>query len=235
MMMNPASSGPELCYLSNTINGLVNEEDDEMKKTVDEKVIGWMKKAFTNANLDMKTKSTEKDLICILLDIILYQDAGMVNSAFTLLARYFQQKNNIITYAQQVQLLQDEQEVGILKKVTAELRIMKKSAEDCEFWMGCVEASEDCEEPLVASRQFITKLEMLSELCIYNPDRIIDTDEKKGGDDEEENEFLNLSELRQEWDNEDPIVTDDDEKNDHKNQTLLRNLNSHNVAIIIIK
>lgn len=99
-MMNPASSGPELCYLSNTLNGLVNEEDDDMKSAVDEKVIGWMKKAYSNANLDMKTKSTEKDLICILLDIILYQDAGMVNSAFTLLARYFQQKNNIITYAQ---------------------------------------------------------------------------------------------------------------------------------------
>jgi hypothetical protein len=95
---------------------------------------------------------------------------------------------------------------------------MKKSAEDCEFWMGMVEPSEDCEEPLVSSRHFITKLEMLSELCIYNPDRIIDTDEKKGDEDgQDADEFLNLSELRQEWDNEDPRVTDDDEKNDHKN------------------
>lgn len=59
---------------------------------------------------------------------------------------------------------------------------------------------------------------MLSELCIYNPDRVVDTDDKKGGgDDDEADEFLNLSELRQEWDNEDPRVTDDDEKNDHKN------------------
>jgi hypothetical protein len=88
--MNPASSGPELCYLSNTLHGLVNEEDDAMKSSVDDKVIGWMKRAYTNANLDMKTKSTEKDIICILLDIILYQDSSMVNSAFTLLARYFQ-------------------------------------------------------------------------------------------------------------------------------------------------
>lgn len=101
-MMNPALSGPELCYLSNTLNGLVNEDDDAIKRSIDEKVIGWMKKAYFCANLDMKSKSTEKDLICILMDIILYQDAAMVNSAFTLLARYFQQKNNIITYAMQV-------------------------------------------------------------------------------------------------------------------------------------
>jgi hypothetical protein len=100
---------------------------------------------------------------------------------------------------------------------------MKKSAEDCEFWMGMVEPTEDCKEPLVASRHFITKLEMLSELCIYNPDRIVDTEEKKGGDGDgdgdgqDADEFLNISELRQEWDNEDPRVTDDDEKNDHKN------------------
>jgi hypothetical protein len=48
--------------------------------------------------------------------------------------------------------LQDEQEVGILKKCTAELRMMKKSAEDCEFWMGQVEPSDDCDDPLTASR-----------------------------------------------------------------------------------
>jgi hypothetical protein len=72
LMMNPASSGPELCFLSNTLNGLINDEDDEMKTAVDDKAIGWMKRAYTNANLDMKTKSTDKDLICILLDIILY-------------------------------------------------------------------------------------------------------------------------------------------------------------------
>lgn len=99
MMTNPSVSGPELCYLSNILNGLVDETDVEMKRNVDEKVIGWMKRAYSSANLDMKSKSTVKDLICILLDIILYHDAGMVNSAFTLLARYFQQKNNIITYA----------------------------------------------------------------------------------------------------------------------------------------
>lgn len=69
-----------------------------------------MKIAYSNKNLDMRTKSqqdkTQKaDLICILLDIILYQDVVMVNSAFTLLARYFSQKKAVIMYANEVQLL----------------------------------------------------------------------------------------------------------------------------------
>lgn len=47
-----------------------------------------MKVAFANKNLDMKAQS-EKDLICVLLDILLYQDSVLVNSAFILLTRYF--------------------------------------------------------------------------------------------------------------------------------------------------
>ena len=240
LMMNPSQSGPEMCYLNNILNNTVTEEDDEIKQRTDEKTIGWMKIAFANKNLDMRTKSTEKDLICILLDIILYQDVVMVNSAFTLLARYFQQKRAIINFANQVQLLQDEQEVGILKKVSKDLRSMKQDADNSEFWMG-----QSDKEKLIKARQFISQLEMLTDLCIYNPDRVIDIEEKKpkntddmAEDQEEngeENEFLNLSELQQDWDNEDPKVSDDEEVNDVKNQTLLRNLRAYEVPIIIIK
>ena len=85
---------------------------------------------------------------------------------------------------------------------------------------------------------------MLTDLCIYNPDRVIDIEEKKPKNPDEqeeqdengeENEFLNLSELQQDWDNEDPKVSDDEEVNDVKNQTLLRNLRAYEVPIIIIK
>jgi len=61
-------------------------------------------------------------------------------------------------------------------------------------------------EPLKEARIFIQKLEMLQELCINNPDRVIDLDEKKKKDvdkDEEDEdkkneelEFLNISELQ---------------------------------------
>lgn len=45
----------------------------------------------------------------------------------------------IIRYAKDVQILQDQQEVTILKKVSAELRVMKKNAENSEFWIGNAE------------------------------------------------------------------------------------------------
>ena len=67
-----------------------------------------MNTSYKNKNLDMKAKSKKKDLICILLDIILYDDARMVNSAFTLLTRYFIQKSSLVKYANEVQLLQDQ-------------------------------------------------------------------------------------------------------------------------------
>ena len=90
---------------------------------------------------------------------------------------------------------------------------------------------------------------MLTDLCVYNPNRVIEVEEKKkkkkdealmnedeeGENDENDINFLNLSELLQEWDNEDPKVCDEDEKPDEKNQRLLKNLNAHMVPIIIIR
>ena len=78
-----------------------------------------MKKAFSNTTIDMKVNS-DKDIVCILLDIILYNDPVMVNSGFTLLAKYFSQKHMIMSYANDIQLLQDDEEVAILKKVSEE-------------------------------------------------------------------------------------------------------------------
>lgn len=98
--------------------------------------------------------------------------------------------------------------------------------------MGIVETTH-----LTQANIFVRRIEKLTELCIYNPDRKIETDDKKKNDDdddagedgegankEEFAEFLNLSELKQLWDNEDPKICDDDQKADVKNQILLKNL-----------
>jgi len=54
------------------VNGTVPDGDEAkaIKEKADEKVVGWMKVSFANKNVDMRFKSTEKDLICILIDII---------------------------------------------------------------------------------------------------------------------------------------------------------------------
>lgn len=73
-----------------------------------------------------------------------------------------------------MQLLQDQQEVAILKKVSGDLSEMKKQAENSEFWMGIPKREE-----LKKARLFIDKLEMLTDLCIYRPNRVIEIDDKK--------------------------------------------------------
>jgi len=70
-MLNPQTSGKEMQFLNNVLQDQLEEEDQEYKQKIDEKVINWMRKSFANKNVDMKVKS-EKEIICILLDIILY-------------------------------------------------------------------------------------------------------------------------------------------------------------------
>ena len=137
-LMDDALSGQmELKYLDNILNGEPDEEEiQNIKPKTDSKVIEWMKFSYFNKDLDMKVKSTKKNLICILLDVILFQDTVLVNRAFTLLTRFFNQKVAIIKYASEVQLLQDQQEVAILHKVSGVLRVMRKDAENSEFWIG---------------------------------------------------------------------------------------------------
>jgi len=103
--MDPNRGTKVMKYLDRVNNNEADEDDDEIKQIIDEKFISWMKISFQNKNLDLKAKSERKDLICILLDIILYEDSKMVNSAFTLLTSYFSQKNKIIKYVNSVQLM----------------------------------------------------------------------------------------------------------------------------------
>ena len=107
LIMNPVKYNQVMTHLSNINNGIFEETEESLvqKQQCDEMVIQWLKVSFKNKNLDMRAKSTKKDLICILLDIILYQDSKLVNSAFTLLSKYFKQQESIFNYAYQVQLL----------------------------------------------------------------------------------------------------------------------------------
>ena len=112
---------------------------------------------------------------------------------------------------------------------------MNKVAENAEFWLG-----EDDNDSLRKANKFMNELTFMTELCLYNPDRVIDFEEKKKNDDDDgeeeaEEEFLNISELLADWDNEDPKICHDDMVSDIKNQTILRNLRAHEVAFTILR
>ena len=189
-MLSPSLAEPELRYLQGVLDGLPceNESEKETKDKCDEKVLRWMKTAFQSKDLDMKHQC-EKTLVCILLDLILYKDSVMVNSAFTLLADYFQQKRAIIECASEVQILQDEQEVAIYRKVQETCRELKKEADNNDDWLGLTE-----EDALRNAVIFIQKLEMLQDLCIYKPDRVFDADDKKKKPTEDGEEQAELEE-----------------------------------------
>ena len=114
--------------------------------------------------------------------------------------------------ASEVQILQDAEEIAVLTACNAVLREMKKDAESCEFWLG---KSED--DSLKMARSFIDRLNGLIDLCIYKENRVLDfkTKKKKEGDDEFE--FLNLSEFKEQWDDEDMQVCTPDMVPDEQN------------------
>ena len=52
-----------------------------------------------------------------------------------------------------------------MKKVSFELREMKKDAENSEFWIGINNPPAQAE--LKKSRNFIDRLEFLTDLCVF--------------------------------------------------------------------
>ena len=128
----------------------------------------------------------------------------------------------------------------MLTKVELDVKFLKKKADESDEWLG--QGEKSC---LKIARQFIDRIEMLTDLCIYKPNRQIDLDEQKPKKEDEDHddedkaaedefEFLNLSELQEEWDNEDMKVCTDEEVNEEKNQTLLKNLSAYEPALNII-
>ena len=75
MIMDPNIGTVVMRYLNNVLNGETTDEDQQVKEQCDERFINWMKIAYQNKNLDMRYKSQNKDIICVLLDIILYEDS----------------------------------------------------------------------------------------------------------------------------------------------------------------
>ena len=219
-MQSPSAAGPELFYLQQVLQGhsIETDQDRAMKEKTDEKVRKWLTTASKNVDLDMKSHTP---IACILLDILLYEDSVLVNTAFTLLTDYFQQKRAIITSAKVVGLL-DKQAVAILRKVRETLAEAHRHLND--DWLR-----QPDEDALVKTMIFINNLEILQDLCIYDPNRVIHTDDKKKYD------LLNTDMLKEDWDNEDNKIIDEDQLNDQKNQTLMRNLKAYEVPMTIIR
>ena len=91
-------------------------ELSELKPIIDGRVVEWINTAFSDKKLDLERISVA-DFVCVLLDMILYENSQLVNNAFKLLVRFFQQKQAIIDLASNVQILEKDLEIAVLKAV----------------------------------------------------------------------------------------------------------------------
>ena len=93
------------------------------------------------------------------------------------------------------------------------MRSMRKDLEAEEKWLG-----QEDKKALIRTRSFMDKFSALIDLCIYQEDRVLETG-KEDQNEEEEREFevLNLSELKDQWDNEDSQICKNEEVVDEQN------------------
>ena len=225
----------------------------ELKPVIDGKVIEWINTAFSDKKLDLERISVA-DFVCVLLDLILYENSQLVNNAFKLLVRFFQQKQAIIDLASNVQLLEKDLEIAILKTVQQQLTEMKREGDNAEFWLGFTGKDE-----LKKSRNFMERFDMLADLCVKKTESPYDfTDNirlsksitrnevaklvqrrgkmgKVGGAESESAVLNDVSEMIADWEDDDTKIIQDEEETDEQNQRLLRNLNAHEIALIIVR
>ena len=122
----------------------------------------------------------------------------------------------MLELAAEVQILQDTQEIATLNACVGTLRYLKKEADEPEFWLGkekrtwidekTGELMED-RTAYIKTRNVIDKLSSLINLCIKKENRVLDFGNEDEDDlKEKEFEILNLSELEEQWDDEDLLV-----------------------------
>lgn len=139
-----------------------------------------------------------------------------------------------------------------MKTVEAQLTEMKRIADNAEFWMGLSGKNE-----AMKARNFMERLDMLSSLCVKGASSQYDFNDnmrlnksmmkfevaklvqKRGranklAADSESAVLNDVSELTADWEDDDTRVIQDSEEPNADMQRLLRNLNAHNIALIII-
>ena len=130
-----------------------------------------------------------------------------------------------------MQLLEDENEIAILRSVSLQLTEIKKEAENAEFWLGYSTKDE-----LVKARHIMEQFDMLSDLCVKKTERVYDftnfkvldksiakneigklSDRRKSyisGVNLETEMMDNVSDMMDEWNDDDIRVTQETEEND---------------------
>ena len=110
---------------------------------------------FKDTDLDLQA-SSKKDMVCVLLDLCMYENQDLVNGAFSNLVRHFSQKQDLLEACARVQLLTDPREILLYEAVQRDLRRLAALVETEELWLG-----EDDSENRAGTVALITHLTLI--------------------------------------------------------------------------
>jgi len=108
---------------------------DKKGTTMPKKLFELFETLLEDKKLDLEELSWA-DYVCINLDLILYQNEGLLNRAFSLLIRFHSQRSSLLDLLRSVQMLESDQAIDTLRRVEDQLTELRRIAQNSEFWLG---------------------------------------------------------------------------------------------------
>jgi len=99
------------------------------------KINNVFERLLDDKKLDLEELSWA-DYVCINLDLILYQNEGLLNKAFALLIRFHSQRKSLLDLLRSVQMLESDQAIDTLRNIELTLTNLRRMAQNSEFWLG---------------------------------------------------------------------------------------------------
>ena len=184
---------------------------------------------FQGSELDIQELS-EKNVIAILTDLIMYEHPRLVDAAFSNLITHFTQKHEILAVSERVQLLTDLSLIRLHDQVKEDLRLLHSLVETEELWLG----EEDPED---RAGQVTKILHTLLSYCQLGSE---DDRPRRGSEVEQSNKPRRRNSLTQDMMKSrgitPTIIFEEGETPDGEQaRELLRNLGAHRVVIEVLE
>ena len=140
---------------------------------------------------------TERDLVTVLSEVMLYESSDLVHESLQLLLKLFSQTKNLVTSLLNIQLLEHEEEVLTLATTREKLAMLSLAAENAEVWLGR-ELSQEHSSYTSDARVKLTHTQVNSillyfiELCNRRDKKLTDFTEEPEKEQQQSSSFVGL-------------------------------------------
>lgn len=164
-------------------------EMDSKGDKMTSKINNLFEKLLQDRKLDLEELSWA-DYVCINLDLILYQNEGLLNKAFALLIRFHSQRRSLFDLLRSVQMLESEEAIDTLRTIEEKLTSLRRMAQNSEFWLGQTDR-----ESVMTAMKAIEIFNYLSNLLVVQQrDGVFDDEEQALKVHADQNPFLMVEE-----------------------------------------